>query len=42
MYEINTTEWGPARHNPDHPANPQMLQLVRDQRDIEQQRPDDN
>lgn len=43
LYDININEWGPARHDPDHPASPQKLQYVRDhQWDIDELRPDDN
>ena len=42
MYEMHLTEWGPARHNPEHPHSTQALQAFLDLRDAESQRPDDN
>ena len=41
MYEMYP-DWGPARTNPDNPANQAALQASLDLRDNGGQRPDDN
>ena len=35
-------EWGPAKHDPSHPASAQSLQSSLDRRDSGGLRPDDN
>lgn len=39
---IATTEWGPARHNPESPMSWESMQAAVDLRDAGEQRPDDN
>ncbi|WP_258236377.1 hypothetical protein [Nocardioides campestrisoli] len=42
MYEMYPAEWGPARHDPEHPQSLQALQTALDLRDNGGPRPDDN
>ena len=35
-------EWGPARHDPDHPQSAEAIQRALDLRDNGGERPDDN
>ena len=42
MYEMYPAEWGPAKHDPDHPRNAAALQAALDLRDNGAERPDDN
>jgi hypothetical protein len=41
MYEMYP-EWGPAKHDPDHPISPSAVQAALDLRDNGGPRPDDN
>lgn len=42
MYEMYPAEWGPAKHDPDHPMNAHAGHTAVDLRDTGAERPDDN